>query len=49
MFPAACPLLRQDRLLPIGDWKSSLAGFDVYPPTAGGVCVGSAPGDEAAR
>ena len=29
--------------------KSSLAAFDVYPPTVNGTCVGSAPGDQPAR
>ncbi len=49
MFPVACPPLRLDRLPPVGDMKSSLAGFDIYPPLANGTCVGSAPGDQAAR
>jgi hypothetical protein len=44
-MPAAAP----KSLLPAGDMKSSLAAFDVYPPTANGTCVGSAPGDQAAR
>jgi hypothetical protein len=35
MVTAVCPLLRLDRLLTAGDMKSSLAGFDVYPPAVG--------------
>jgi hypothetical protein len=49
MVTAVCPLLRLDRLLTAGDMKSSLAGFDVYPPAAIGTCVGCAPGDQVAR
>jgi len=49
MVTAVCPLLRLARLLTAGDMKSSLAGFDVYPPAANGTCVGCAPGDQVAR